>query len=73
MDDLDLLQSRVDRYVATAHAAPSSWQDLVRAGLIPAAPTDPANMAYDYDPKANRVILAPQSPLWPLPRTLERK
>jgi hypothetical protein len=73
MDAIDLLQARVDRYAATVRRPPASWDDLVRAGLIPATPVDPANVPYDYDAAANRVILSRSSPLSPLPRMLERK
>jgi hypothetical protein len=73
MDDIDLLQTSVDRYLGTTHAPPKSWDDLVHAGLIRAPPVDPANAPYDYNRATNHVVLSPASPLSPLPRTLERK
>ena len=51
---------------------PANWADLVRAGLIPALPLDPARVAFVYDATTHHVKLGPGSPLAPLPQGFQR-
>jgi hypothetical protein len=73
LDEIDALQDAVNRYSAAHDARPTGWGDLQSAGLLRGNPNDPANVPYQFDPSTNRVTVSPQSPLWPLPRTLGRQ
>jgi tetratricopeptide (TPR) repeat protein len=46
---------------------PTSWEDVVRAGLLRGIPLDPAGQPYALDPASGDVSVSERSPLWPLP------
>jgi hypothetical protein len=66
LDEIDQLQQRVDTFGRSAGERPTSWQQLVRAGVVPRLPIDPAGTPYELD-SDGRVQLSATSPLWPLP------
>lgn len=71
LDFMDRLQQVVDRYVETTGERPADWGALIRARLIPGAPTDPSGTPYELDAKG-RVLLSSKSPLYPLPNEPKR-
>ncbi len=73
LDEIDRLQSIVDRYPVDHAGHPQSWIDLIDAGLLPALPVDPTQAPYSYDPATHRVGLSPKSPLAPLPIGFSRQ
>lgn len=66
LDDLDTLAAIAARFAERTGRAPQSWTDLVRAGLLPGVPADPAGTPYTLDAHGG-VALADESPLQPLP------
>jgi hypothetical protein len=70
LDEIDQLQQRVDTFGRSAGEHPASWQQLVRAGVVPGLPIDPAGTPYELD-SDGRVRLSATSPLWPLPEEPE--
>ena len=68
---IDELDRRVAMYASRAGAAPRTWADLARAGLLTAKPLDPDGFEYRLDPFSGRVTLDAASTLNPLP-DLER-
>jgi tetratricopeptide (TPR) repeat protein len=73
LDEIDRLQALIDQYQVEHGVAPESWLDLMKAGILPALPVDPAQVPYVYDPGSHRAALSPQSPLAPLPVGLVRQ
>jgi hypothetical protein len=74
LDQLDALAGLVARYRAATGVPPRSWQDLVAAGLLRAAPADPSGTPFILDPASpTGASLAPESPLFPLPPQFTRK
>lgn len=73
LDDIDQLQALIDQYQIDHAVHPESWLDLMKAGVLPALPVDPAQVPYVYDPGSHRAGLSPQSPLAPLPVGLVRQ
>ena len=67
MDEIALIERALEGYRARFGTRPTSWDDLIRAGLLRAAPVDPAEHVLRLDPESGRVTLAPDSPLNPLP------
>ncbi len=65
LDDLDALRGLIERFTARAGRPPSSWDDLVRAGLLRAVPVDPQEVPYVLQNGAP--ALSPASSLLPLP------
>ena len=66
MDFIDNLQARVDQLTARTGRIPAGWEELVRAGLVPGIPVDSDNKPYILDP-GGRVLVSPESDLFPLP------
>ena len=64
LDGRDRVQAAVDRFRASRGRAPSSLDELVKAGLLRATPADPAGVAFAYDAAAGRVGVSPRSPLY---------
>lgn len=64
LDDIDALTAIVT--AARAQGAALDWNALVRAGRLRSVPVDPAGVAYVLDADG-AVMLAPTSPLQPLP------
>ena len=68
LDDIDVLQTVVDRYQARTSQYPTSWADLLRTRDLLAIPRDPSKTPYAYDPATHMVSLSKGSPLSPLPQ-----
>lgn len=66
LDEIDVLQKRVDSLKASTGQTPTDWLPLVRAGLLPGIPLDPIQTPYEVD-QSGRVHLSTKSPLFPLP------
>ena len=67
LDEIDELTAAVRAFEQRTAGLPASWQDLIRAGLLPAAPVDPAGFPYQLDPNSGTVDLLSDSSLFPLP------
>ena len=67
MDGIDFVESIVERYRARTGTLPSSWADMIRAGLLRAVPPDPTGTPFVLDASTGRVMLDPNSSLNPLP------
>jgi len=65
LDEIDVLQKRVDAVTARTGEYPSDWRVLIRAGALPAIPLDPSGTVYELS--EGHVRLARPSPLWPPP------
>jgi tetratricopeptide (TPR) repeat protein len=59
-DEIEFLQARVDRFIHQTGKAPSNWNELVSAGLLPGRPIDPLGRPYrlKYD---GTVLVDPES------------
>jgi tetratricopeptide (TPR) repeat protein len=66
LDVIDQLTQAVEAFNRTFGHYPSSWQDMVRQRLLSGVPLD-----FVYDPATHTVRLSPESPLFPLPPTLQ--
>ncbi len=73
LDAIDLLQHAVSEYHGRFGRYPAGWVDLVKAGLLPAIPVDPARVPYAYDAVTHTVSLARGSPLGPLPQGFAKR
>jgi len=71
LDDIDALQSVVDRFTAASGRPPGGWEPIVRAGLLRGTPIDPAQTPYEID-AAGRIHVSMKSPLFPLPEEPQR-
>jgi hypothetical protein len=69
LDGIDLIERAVQQYQHRTGAWPASWSDMIRAGALRAVPADPAGIPFQLDPSSGKVMLAPASPLNPLPST----
>jgi hypothetical protein len=49
-----------------------TWSSLIRAGVIPGVPTDPAGTPLEINPTTGAITVSPRSPLFPMPRGLRR-
>jgi hypothetical protein len=67
MDQIDQLQAIVDRYRQQAGYPVSSWDTLIKAGLLRGVPFDPRGTPYELS-VAGRVQVSAQSSLFPLPK-----
>lgn len=65
MDFTDDLQKRIETFAAGAGRAPSNWETLIRANVIPGVPLDPTRTPYELED--GRVRLSRKSSLYPLP------
>lgn len=66
LDELDALRAVAARFRERTGRDPQAWSDLVRAGLLPGVPADPAGAPYALAAESG-VTLAADSPLQPLP------
>jgi hypothetical protein len=66
LDEIDLLQRRVDIYATRIGHAAGTWEALVRAGFLTAVPRDPTRTPYQLTPDGH-VTLSQSSTIWPLP------
>ena len=67
MDEIAALERLIETYRVRTGSLPRTWIDLVRAGLLRGIPLDPASHVLQLDPATGTVMLAPDSPLNPLP------
>jgi hypothetical protein len=68
LDDIDHWRTKLREHTERFGVRPGRLQDVARG--FPARLQDPSGHPYVYDPGSGNVTLAPDSPLWPLPRTL---
>jgi hypothetical protein len=75
LDAIDALQAVADQFHARAGRYPADMIELARAAGLPAGmlPADAAGRPFLYDAPTHTVLLAPDSPLGPLPRTMSRR
>jgi hypothetical protein len=66
LDELDVLQATVDAYTRRTGEPVTDWRTLLRAGVLPGIPVDPAGTRYQVTPDG-RVHLSDASGLLPLP------
>ena len=69
LDQIDELQALVLRADLPAGRR-VMWTDLVRRGILPGVPVDPAGTPYQLDPDSGRVMISPASSLNPMPDLL---
>ena len=67
LDAIDQLTAVVAAFRARTGRFPASWDALVRARMLRAAPLDPAGVPYVLDLATGSVTLGAGSPLSPLP------
>jgi hypothetical protein len=63
---IDVLQRIVEQFQTHAGRLPTSWDEVVAAGLLRQPPVDPAGSGYTLDPASGTVDVATSSPLYPL-------
>ena len=68
MDAIALLEQAIEQYRVRTGTRPTSWADLMRAGVLTREPVDSSDHPFRLDPESGRVLLAPDSPLNPLPK-----
>lgn len=74
LDQMDELGGLVRRYETITGRTAQSWSDLVAAGWLRGVPADPSGTAYVLDrSQPGLVMLAPESPLSPLPPQFAKK
>jgi len=66
LDDIDALQSLVDRIAAQTGTRPENWEAVAAATGRPGTPLDPSGAPYELGP-GGHVQLARRSALYPLP------
>jgi tetratricopeptide (TPR) repeat protein len=71
LDGIDQLTAIVEAFNRTFGHYPSSWQEMVREKVLRAIPADQYSTPFVYNPTTHRVTLSPNSPLSPLPPTLQ--
>jgi hypothetical protein len=71
LDQMDMLQSRLDAFARQRGAPPEDWTTVLRARVFPGIPVDPSGTRYELTPDG-RVRLSPSSKLFPLPVEPER-
>jgi tetratricopeptide (TPR) repeat protein len=67
LDGIDFIQHIVDQYRGRTGVPPSSWDDMMRAGLLRSVPPDPTGVPFQLNPATGKVTLDPSSSLNPLP------
>jgi tetratricopeptide (TPR) repeat protein len=67
MDGIDFIERVVGQYRARTGRFPSSWAEIIRAGLLRGVPPDPTGTPLVLDPSTGKVMLDPASSLNPLP------
>jgi tetratricopeptide (TPR) repeat protein len=70
LDAIDELQAIVERFHTTTGRYPSTWSEVVGAGLLRGVPADGTGAPFVLDPASHRVSLSPESGLFPLPAEL---
>jgi tetratricopeptide (TPR) repeat protein len=67
MDAIDRLNQLVDQFSARVGRPPATWGELIAAGALRGVPFDPTGEPLVIEASTGRVMLSPQSALWPLP------
>ena len=67
LDQIDALNDALGQYASRTGATPRRWEDVIRAGLLPRVPRDPAGVPYIIDPGSGAITVSPDSDLYPLP------
>jgi tetratricopeptide (TPR) repeat protein len=67
LDAIDALQPLVTANPPGA-GEPYSWHGLVRRGILPGVPVDPAGAPFSLDDETGAVTVSPESPLHPMPQ-----
>ena len=67
LDQIDTLERMVAQFSRGAGGPPSSWEQMVSAGMLRSVPTDPTGTPYTLIPSTGDVTVAVWSPLHPLP------
>ncbi len=67
LDEIALLQRKVNEYGARHGRPPETWPEMIAAGALSAVPIDPAGTPYDLNFATGRVALSGWSALYPLP------
>ena len=70
LDWIDAYSARIAK--APPLSEPFSWPALIRAGVFPRLPVDPAGTPLEIHPTTGAITVSPQSPLYPMPRGLRR-
>ena len=66
LDRIDDIEARIRANPLPAGAT-YSWHELVRRGIVPGVPYDPAFTPFDIDPRTGDVTVAMRSSLFPMP------
>ena len=66
LDEIDALQSGIEKFEAATGTRGDTWLSLIRARALPGVPVDPLRTPYEID-ASGRVRLSMSSPLFPLP------
>ena len=72
LDAVDQLQIVANQYRETHGRPASGWSELVAARLLRAVPRDQFQVVFAYDPVTGNVSVAPDSPLMPIPKMLQK-
>jgi len=67
LDGIDFVERVVQQYRERTGVLPTSWDDMMRAGLLRGVPPDPTGVPFRLDPATGKVTLDPSSSLNPLP------
>jgi tetratricopeptide (TPR) repeat protein len=67
MDQIDLLENVVKEYERRTGSLPFTWEEMIRAGVLPGIPADPRGFPYELNPYWGIVTLSEKSTLNPLP------
>lgn len=73
LDGIDQLTAAVEAFNRTFGHYPSDWQEMVRQHILSFPPADKYHAPFVYDPITHTVRLSPESPLSPLPPTLQAR
>ena len=73
LDFIDHLTAIVKDFHRARGRYPSSWEEMIREKAIPGVPVDQQQVPFVYDPVTGRISISPDSPLSPLPATLQAR
>jgi hypothetical protein len=71
MDAIDRLNHVLWAFKLREGRMPTSWQEIIAARRLRGVPTDPMGHPYEIDPQTERVRVARDSPLFPMPEDLQ--
>ena len=67
LDDIDQLVGAAAGFLERANRPPTSWRELIDAGLLRGVPLDPTGRPYELDHVNGTINVASDSTLFPLP------